>query len=395
MGRYLGRMRTARLISHLKAGLRTALGPLLPWVRSMRTLPKRLRAERHATALYGDAGISVCYLTSQFPARPALRTEIAHGGAVKLTFLAEHFPHSYPRASLLYTVSSVDHVAKAAIVHKAKQNGLKVILNQNGVAYPAWHGQGWEEPNRKMKDIYRLADFIIYQSKFCRLGALKFLGASEPPFQIIYNPVDTNLYRPARKPTGHRGPVLLLGGNQYERYRFETALRVFKHTLTLLPNASLIITGKLWGENQLISMDIANRILRELDLEDYVEFTGAYSQEAAPGIFQRADILMHTKYNDPSPNLISEALASGLPVVYSASGGVPELVGPDAGIGIEVEQSWDKISQPDPQLMAEAILKVWENELGFSEAARQRAVEQFHLGRFIQIHRELFARILE
>jgi glycosyltransferase involved in cell wall biosynthesis len=388
-------MRTALLISHFKDGLRTALGPLLPWIRLVRTLPARLRAKQDTAALHGNSEISVCYLTGQFPGRPALRTEIAHGGAVKLTFLAEHFPHSYPQASLLYTVSSVNHVAKATIVRGARQNGLKVILNQNGVAYPAWHGQGWEEPNRRMKEIYKLADFIVYQSKFCRLGALKFLGVSESPFQIIYNPVDTNLYQPARKPTGRRGPVLLLGGNQYERYRFETALRVFKHTLALLPDANLIITGKLWGESQLISMDIANRILRELDIEDYVEFTGAYSQEAAPGIFQRADILIHTKYNDPSPNLISEALASGLPVVYSASGGVPELVGPDAGIGIEVEQSWDKISQPNPQLMAEAILKVWENQLNFSEAARQQAVEQFPLGKFIQAHRELFARILE
>jgi glycosyltransferase involved in cell wall biosynthesis len=388
-------MRTALLISRFKNGIRTVLGPLLPWVRSVRTLPERLRAKQHATALYGDSGISVCYLTSQFPARPALRTEIAHGGAVKLTFLAEHFPHSYPRASLLYTVSSVGHVAKAAIVRRAKQNELKIILNQNGVAYPAWYGQGWEEPNGKMKEIYALADFIVYQSEFCRLGALKFLGISESPCQIIYNPVDTNLYQPMKKSTGHRGPVLLLGGNQYEQYRFETALRVFKHTLALLPDASLIITGKLWGENQLISMNTANRILRELDLKDHVEFTGTYSQEAAPGIFQRADILVHTKYNDPSPNLIPEALASGLPVIYSASGGVPELVGSDAGIGIEVEQSWDKINQPDPKLMAEAILKVWENKFSFSEAARQRAVEQFSLEKFIQTHRELFARILD
>jgi glycosyltransferase involved in cell wall biosynthesis len=388
-------MRTARLISRLKSGLRSILGPLLPLARSLRICPERLRTRKNAAALHLASGISVCYLTNQFPQRPALRSEVARGGAVKLTFLAEHFPHTFPQASLLYTVSSVDHVAKTDIVRIAKRNGLKIILNQNGVAYPAWHGPGWEEPNRKMRAVYQQADFIIFQSKFCRNSAEKFLGSPESPAQIIYNPVDLDLYQPLKKQVNRPGPVLLLGGNQYEQYRFETALQVLKQILAVLPTARLIVTGKLWGENQLISKDIANRTLRELDLEDHVEFTGTYSQNDAPKIFQRADLLLHTKYNDPSPNLISEALASGLPVVYSASGGVPELVGPEAGIGIEVEQSWDKISLPSPQLMAEAVVRIWENQLSYSEAARQRAVEQFPLAKFIQAHRQLFDRLLE
>jgi glycosyltransferase involved in cell wall biosynthesis len=387
-------MLTGNLILRLKEGIKAALGPFLPWMRSARTFPTHLRAKRFAKSLERDSGTSVCYLTSQFPARPALRSEIAHGGAVKLTFLAEHFPHSYPRASLLYTVSSVDHAGKTAIIREAKQNGLKIVLNQNGVAYPAW-SQDWEVPNYKMREVYNQADFIVFQSEFCRLGAIKFLGVCESPFQIIYNPVDINLYQPAQKTAKHHGPVLLLGGNQYEHYRFETAITVLKHTLSLLPEARLVVTGKLWGDDPLISMEIANRLLRSLGVLDRVEFTGTYTQDAAPGIFHRADILLHTKYNDPSPNLISEALASSLPVVYSASGGVPELVGPDAGIGIEVEQSWEKISQPDPQMMAEAILKIWENQTMYAEAARQRAVEQFRLEKFINAHRELFVRLLE
>ena len=392
----MGRMRTALLISSIKNGVRTILSPLLPFIRSVRSLPARRRAERYATPLCNDrTGISVCYLTGDFPDRPPLRTEITRGGAVKLTFLAESFPHSYPEASLIYAVSSVDHVAKAEIIRKAKQNGLKVILNQNGVAYLAWHGPGWEEPNRKLREVYEQADFIVFQSKFCQVSATKFLGASTASSQVIYNPVDTSLYQPVSKQPQRRGPVLLLGGNQYEQYRFETAIRALKQTLTYLPDTRLLITGKLWGENQLVSMEIAKRALHDLGIEEQVEFTGSYSQESAPRIFQRADILLHTKYNDPSPNLIAEALASGLPVVYTASGGVPELVGQDAGIGIHVEQSWDKICFPDLNLMAQATLNIWENHANFADAARQQAVEQFSLDKFVSAHRELFASLLK
>jgi glycosyltransferase involved in cell wall biosynthesis len=388
-------MRIAFLISRIKDGMRIALGPLLPLVRSIRTLPGHLRAERRAAALHVNSGVSVCYLTNQFPGRPALRTEIAHGGAVKLTFLAEHFPHSYPEASLLYTVSSVDHVGKAAIVRRAKQNGLKVILNQNGVAYPAWYGQRYEEPNQKMREVYEQANFIVFQSEFCRLGAEKFLGRCTVPSQIIFNPIDLDLYRPLDKPAQRIAPVLLLGGNQLAAYRLEVAARALQKLCKYIPSSRLIVTGKLWGDNQAISMNQAVSLLRGLGIAEQVEFTGPYSQKEAVQIFQRADILIHTQYNDASPTLIGEALACGVPVVYSSSGGTPELVGASAGIGIPVEESWEKISTPDPEKMAEAVLMIWENHKLYSESARHFAEEQFPLKKYIQAHHEIFMRLLE
>jgi glycosyltransferase involved in cell wall biosynthesis len=382
----------ALLISHLKDGLRKILGPFLPIIRSTRTLPERLRAKRHAEQLETVHGISVCYVTSQFPQRPALRTEIARGGEVKMIFLAESFPHCFPQASLLYTISSVGDVGKAEIVRAAKKNGLKVVLNQNGVAFPAWHGAGWEAANNKQRAVYQQADFIIYQSDFCKLSAQKFLGESAVPSLVLFNPVDLNLYQPVQKPAARQGPVLLLGGNQYEQYRFELAALTLKETLRPLPEARLIVTGKLWGENQALSMEMALNFLRRLGVEKQVEFTGSYSQQDAPNIFRQADILIHTKFNDPSPNLISEALASGLPVVYSSSGGAPELVG-EAGIGVEVAQGWETISSPDPAKMAAVVAEIWGHRTAWSQKARTRAEQVFSLDYYIQKHAEIFANL--
>jgi glycosyltransferase involved in cell wall biosynthesis len=382
-------------VGKLKTALRQALRPILPQVRALRVWPERWQAQRLAAQLKPTPNLTVCYLTSAFPRRPALRTEFAHGGAVKLTFLAETFPHAYPAASLLYTVSSIPHPGQADIVRVARQKGLKIVLNQNGVAYPAWHGQGWEIPNLFQRKTYLQADFIVYQSEFCRLGAEKFLGQPTAPGLVIYNPVDLNLYQPRAYPQARQAPVLLLGGNQYEQYRFESALDVLQETIKLLPNTKLIITGKLWGENPQLSLETAKRKIHTLGLSEAIEFTGTYPQKIAPEIFQRADILIHTKYNDPSPNLIPEALAAGLPVVYSASGGVPELVAPEAGIGIPVEASWDQISLPDPQKMAEAVLTVWEKRATYAAAARQSAEERFALADFTAAHREIFAQLLD
>jgi glycosyltransferase involved in cell wall biosynthesis len=388
-------MRTEQAKLILKRAIRFSLGPLLPFVRQLRNWPVRFRTKRQAAFLHPASLPSVCYLTRSFPEQPATRKQIAHGGEVKMTFLAENFPHSYPNASLLYTVSSVDHQGKVEIIRQAKKNGLKIVLNQNGVAYPAWHGKGWEEANRKPSTVHELADFVIYQSDFCKRSALKFLGETNAPSVVLYNPVDLDLYRPRIRLAQGNGPILLLGGNQYEQYRFESAALAFQAVKRLLPKSSLIVTGKLWGDSQALAMEHARAFLRSLGVENQVEFTGQYTQQHAPKIFGRADILIHTKYNDPSPNLISEALAIGLPVVYSASGGTPELVGEEAGIGVTVEQGWETNAVPDPYQMANAVTQVWEKLEDYRNKARQRAEQAFSLTVYAQKHAEIFESLLQ
>ncbi len=386
--------RQAAFLVLLKKGLRTVLGPLLPYVRSLRTLSVRKHAEQSASHFYPTQGLSVCYLTPHFPDRPPLRTEISHGGAVKLTFLAESFPHQFPNASILYSVSSLDHPGKTEIVRMAKKQGVKIVINQNGVAYPGWYGTGWKISNMKQYETYDLADFIIFQSKFCKTSAELYLGIKDTPSAVVYNPVDVNFFCPTQNRTNHAAPILLLGGNQFSFYRYEIAVQTLRHVLTYLPGARLIVTGKLWGENQSIAMEQALSLTKELDIQTSVGFTGQYSQDDALAIFRKADILIHTQFQDSSPGLIGEALSCGLPVVYSASGGSPELVSFDAGIGIPVEPSWDKINFPNPQEMAQATLQIWEDLTRYKEAARQCALEKFKLEIYIQKHREIFDRLL-
>jgi glycosyltransferase involved in cell wall biosynthesis len=93
--------------------------------------------------------------------------------------------------------------------------------------------------------------------------------------------------------------------------------------------------------------------------------------------------------------VVIEAMACGLPVVYSASGGVPELVGEVAGVGVPTETSWQKQVPPAPELWAEAVLIVAEDLSRYSEAARQRTVEHFDLRPWVERHREVFSELLE
>ncbi|MFN8435234.1 MAG: glycosyltransferase family 4 protein [Anaerolineales bacterium] len=359
----------------------------------LRDTVKTIPAQLQLLALQkSGSSLVVSYLSLNFPKPPALRSEFAHGGAVKLTYLAENLPHQFPLANVLYAVSSVSHPLQIKILETAKRKGLKIIVNQNGVAFPAWDGANYEVSNRSLKQVISFADFIIYQSQFCKDSAERYIAPPDVPSEVIYNPVDTRLFSPDACPAKPETLTLLLGGNQYEKYRLELALQTLKALHRDVPNAKLIVTGNLW-----LPRDEAKawtkQALHDMKLTEHVTFTGTYAQTDAPALYSQAHLLLHTKYADPSPGLVLEAMALGMPVVHLDNGGVPELVG-DAGIGVHVEHDWNKINLPDPQAMADAVLQVYARHEELSQTARQRAVDLFSLEKFVERHKEIFEKVL-
>jgi glycosyltransferase involved in cell wall biosynthesis len=59
-------------------------------------------------------------------------------------------------------------------------------------------------------------------------------------------------------------------------------------------------------------------------LPDFVEFRGAVDPVAP--LYRQADVLVITSDREGTPNVVLEAMASGLPVVATHVGGIPDLV---------------------------------------------------------------------
>jgi len=223
------------------------------------------------------------------------RDELAHGGTIKLQSLDEAFQNAFREFNVLYLASSAPPHDARVLVRLARRRGAAFVWNQNGVAYPAWHGPGWENVNRPLARLLHAADHVVYQSRFCKLSADRFCGERREGWEVLYNPVDTQRFTPGREPRD--GRTLLLGGNQYQRYRFEAALR----TLAQLPDGwRLLVTGDLsWHPDRPRSRRDGHTMVAELGLTERVELAGPYPQADAPDLMRRADILLHTKVNDP------------------------------------------------------------------------------------------------
>jgi glycosyltransferase involved in cell wall biosynthesis len=307
------------------------------------------------------------------------------GGTAKFERLDRRFPNSPEDFTLLYLGSTWLPRDLRALLWLAQRRGIPIVLNQNGVGYPGWAGPHTEEFNRPLRRVLAAAQHVLYQSEFCKRSADAFLGPPAGRWEVLYNAVDVDHFTPAaRQP--ERGPVLLLGGDQTQAYRLVLGLKTLAALLPQHPEARLLVTGRL--------VSPAEPLIQDLGLDGHVELLGPYSQRDAPDVFRRAHVLLHTKVNDPCPSLVIEAMACGLPVVYPRSGGVPELVGDEAGVGVPHPDTWERDQPPEPEALAVAVSAVLDDLARLGAAARRRAVERFALGPWLDRHAALFGELL-
>jgi glycosyltransferase involved in cell wall biosynthesis len=378
--------RLARAV--LPAAVRRRLGFLREALVGAPSLPRVLARARHAR---GPGPPAVYYGFDHIPG-PG---EPVQGGLAKLQALQGRHPNAGAAFNLVYLVSSAVPRHADALVRIARQRGARLVWNQNGVSYPGWQPADWKRTNRRVARLMAQADYVFYQSAFCRQSADRFLGPCRGGSEVLHNAVDTGVFRPA-PPAGHKTLRLrlLLGGTQMRDYRVAAAVETLGRLVRGGCDAELRITGRLtWAASETEARAWSDGLVARLGLTERVSFTGPYSQAEAPRVFQGADVLLHTQYNDACPGVVVEAMACGLPIVYSASGGVPELVGPDAGIGIPTALDWEREIPPDPSAMADAVAVIAAGRERYAAAARARAVAQLDVARWLERHDDVFARL--
>jgi glycosyltransferase involved in cell wall biosynthesis len=335
------------------------------------------------------------------PLRPRdARLSVFYGGAragdfggtlVKVRLLQSRFPEHRVAFSLLYMLSNAIYLPQA-IVDRIKLSGVPVVLNQNGVFYRGWYAGDWQRENARMAKLHAAASFVFYQSEFCKRCAEKFLGARAGRSEILYNAVDTQYFAPAAERLVGAPFTFVITGkfDKAMSYRLRSSIAGLAAARQGGLDVQLVVAG-------VIDPDVAiaaHAQVEGLGMTDAVAFAGPYTWKEAPSIYRSADAYLMTKHNDPCPNSVLEAMSSGLPVLYSASGGVPELVGEHAGIGLAVPGTFEENLVPDAVAVAEGMERIMRQHAELGAAARRRAVERFDLSGWFDRHDAVFRECL-
>jgi glycosyltransferase involved in cell wall biosynthesis len=325
-------------------------------------------------------GIRVFYGHDRIPS-PG---EAVSGGTQKFQRLSERFPNRPTDFNLLYLGSSSLPRDLRGLLWLVRRRDVPVVVNQNGVAFPAWAGGRVEEINRPLRSALLAADHVFYLSAFCKQAGDEFLGEPRGSWEVLHHAVDIDRFTPSEHPPAG-GPVLLLSGDQLFSHRLELAFRTLKALSADYPDARLLVSGRL-----AVAFE---PLLDELDLRKRVDLVGRYSQQDAPALYRRAHLLLHTQVNDAGPSTVIEAMSCGLPVVHPASGGTVELVGDEAGIGVPHPGGWERYQPPAPEEMAASVARVLGDLDSYRKNARRRAVERFALPQWLARHEALFEKL--
>jgi glycosyltransferase involved in cell wall biosynthesis len=364
------------------AALRGAAGTL---VHQWQRLRQRHALARERVTVPSD-GIHVGYANVLPPAT----SEPVRGGRGKLLHLQEVFPEA-AAFNILYLVSSAQPPFADELARWARRQGVKVVWNQDGLAYPAWAGRDADALNATMRLAMRHADYVLYQSEFCRESAARFVGPVTAPSEVLPNCVDTRRFRPSAAPVPSEPWTLLAAGSHQNAARVVRAMEIVAELRRRGRDVRLVVAGVLdWAD---AAADVA-RTVEALNLGDAIQILPAYTQRDAPDLFRRAHVLLHLKYKDPCPTVVIEALACGVPVVGSRSGGLPELVGDEGGLLLDVPDSWERLHVPDTTAAADAVTVIM-GELGrWRAAARWRAEVRYACEPWLARHEAIFRHVL-
>jgi glycosyltransferase involved in cell wall biosynthesis len=130
------------------------------------------------------------------------------------------------------------------------------------------------------------------------------------------------------------------------------------------------------------------RTAGELGISGKVRFLGV--RDDVPAVLKLMDVLVLSSLSEGSPNVVLEGMASGVPIVGTRVGGVPELV-EDGVSGLLVDPG-------DVPAMSNAVLALLtdpDRARAMGEKGRTRATEDYDINRVIVRIEDVFSDLLK
>jgi glycosyltransferase involved in cell wall biosynthesis len=246
------------------------------------------------------------------------------------------------------------------------------------------------------KDVYQSAPDLLIRKIQCARFVATCTGASrdylmglldslpdakqqQDKIHLVYHGVDTRRFSPAPAGSDHdesdQPPLLLSVGRLVEKKGYQYLIAACK----MLVERGMRFQCAIYGSGPL-EKDLQHQIT-QLGLEKHVHLSGDRAQDSLPDIYRSATLFVLAPCiagdgdRDGIPNVLLEAMATGLPVVSTNVGGIPELV--------EHDRNGLLVPEKDPLALANALERLLGDvtlRTSLGTAARQHVVAHFDAG---------------
>lgn len=209
--------------------------------------------------------------------------------------------------------------------------------------------------------IWKKSGAVISNSQGLKELALK--TDAKQKIDIIFNGIDIDDFYPDETLRGKDKFIITVGATRITaRKGIKYLIEAIAALVPKYPNIFLCVMGDGDEKENLIEL------VKEMKLENYVQFAGRIPREETIPYYQEASLFVLPSLNEGMSNAMLEALASGLPIIATETGGTNELLeNGENGLIIKMEDA------PDLAEKIEIILKddMLRQKMGL--VSRQRA----------------------
>ena len=266
---------------------------------------------------------------------------------------------------------------KIKLIHARFGNaGVKLIEVKKRTRLPmltSFHG--FDLPVKRMRNslyhsmlpkLFKVGDCFTVPSYHMKQKLINW-GCPSEKIKVMYSGIDLKKFTYTKREPKTENMIIIAVGRLHKKKGFRYLVKAFKRVADLYPSTKLVIVGE--GDER----GYLTELISDLSLKKSVRLEGNVTHSQMSALLNQADIFclpsITTRDGNQEgiPNAIKEAMATGLPVVSTLHGGIPELVA-DESEGLLVPEK-------SVQLLAEKLIYLIENPAARREMGQRGRIK--------------------